>query len=113
MGYHKSMAQIIQIFVGHKYGRVAGPELCGTENPNSVEKIQGICEKYFDGFTLNGGLGVWEGVAENCTIITIVDVTSGDDGFIKSKLKLAEELKKMLKQDSILVTKVDAVVKFI
>lgn len=52
-------------------------------------------------------------MTENCTIITIVDVTSGDDGFTESKLKLAEELKKMLKQDSILVTKVDAVVKFI
>lgn len=56
-------------------------------------------------------------MTENCTIITIVDVTSGDDGFTKSKFKLAEEcaeeLKKMLKQDSILVTKVDAIVEFI
>lgn len=64
--------------------------------------IRELAEKYFDGFTLIEGTGVWKGNIELSTQVVIL----AEDGpeIIKSIHDLAQELKTINGQESVYVT---------
>jgi len=84
----------------------------GSNNITGVlekEKAIEIIAKYFDGFSCYEIDGYWQGKAEKTLKVEIIDTM----GLSVKITELAQELKKELTQDSILVTVSDIISNFI
>lgn len=68
-----------------------------TEN---LHTLNNTISKYFDGYTLYYGAGVWKGEVEASLIITII-APAEDAGKV---YELAAEIKQVNKQEAVLVT---------
>ena len=73
-----------------------------TENVNQ-DKIAKIVGKKFDAFNLVTGTGFWKGQKENSLTIEIV----GDEIKVEDINQIASEIKKVFKQDAVLVQKIE------
>ncbi len=78
------MKKSIQLFIGQNNETL---EL-------EIEKITATCTLFFEGFTIQQGIGFWRGSQEKTAIVSIYD----DE---KKILKCIDVLKKALKQDAI------------
>lgn len=70
-----------------------------TEDKNR-DGIKGIVGRFFDGYTLITGEGVWKGISEPCLIIEIVTDHQGSNGMVN---RIAEDIKRINQQESVLV----------
>jgi uncharacterized membrane-anchored protein YitT (DUF2179 family) len=68
-----------------------------TENKNK-ELIEQVISEYFDGFTIIESVGYWKGTKESGLIIEII---CSDNMAV---YRLAEDIKTLNKQESVLVT---------
>ena len=69
----------------------------------TTQKIIRATSAHFDGFTVLKGLGYWRGAQENSLIIEI----AGDQSDHAEILLLAQEIKLIGKQQSVLVVKLN------
>ena len=74
-----------------------------TEEKHDVRlELEKLISEYFDGFSINSGVGFWKGRRELSTIIELI----GDYPDKSKVLKLAAEIKILGNQESVLVTTV-------
>ena len=71
-----------------------------TENRDK-DDIRLLVSKYYEGFTLYEGQGIWKGKAEPSLIIEVIG------GAIGKIRKLAKEIKKVNKQEAVLIQAID------
>lgn len=72
----------------------------GSNNESKVleiDKIKSIINKYHDGYTIILAKGYWKGIEEDTAIIEIIDSLVSED--------MIKELKEVLKQEAILVSR--------
>lgn len=80
-----------------------------THKLESAEAIETI-SKYFDGFTAYEVIGYWKGSQEKTLKIEIVSDAGSDDTRI---IRMIKELKTQLKQDAIMLEKINSNTAFI
>lgn len=73
-----------------------------TEDKNR-DTIKGIVGKFFDGYTLLSGEGMWKGTSEPCLVIEIVTDHKGSNGMVN---RIAEDIKRANQQEAVLVAHV-------
>jgi len=78
------MKKSIQLYIGEN----------NLTHELEIEKITATCALFFDGFTIQNGIGFWRGSQEKTAIVSIYD----DE---KKIMKCVDVLKKALKQDAI------------
>ena len=72
-----------------------------------TRKIERVFNAYVDGYTLQKARGYWKGESEKNAIVSVI-------GLSKAKaLRIAKELKRELKQQSVLIEKRHAEINFI
>ncbi len=77
-----------------------------TEDTDVRSELHDLVDKYFDGYTIFTGVGVFRGKREQGLVIEIVD-----EYLVKGLvLRLAAEIKKLGKQESVLVTTVTGLI---
>jgi hypothetical protein len=72
-----------------------------TENTKRQHVIRDAVSKRYPGFTLIKGVGYWQGKREQSLIIEIITPRPDD----KTILKLAGDIKRLNRQESVLVVK--------
>lgn len=80
-----------------------------TENKN-YEDIVKLVSRYFDGFTVIKTEGYWKGQKEHSLIIEIVSDAKDTEQKIG---KIIFDIKRMNKQESVLVEKIECTVNFV
>lgn len=70
-----------------------------TENKNRAE-LESLLAQYFSGFTITVGKGYWQGIAEPRLIITYC----GTEEAYYLVGKVAEEIKRINQQESVIIT---------
>ena len=80
------MKKSIQLYIGEN----------NVTHKLELEKITATCVLYFDGFTIQNGIGFWRGQQEKTAIVSVYD----DE---KKILECVKTLKKALNQDAIAI----------
>ena len=82
-----------------------------TEDKN-YDQVRVLCSARFDGFTIYRAAGVWKGVPELALVIEIAVIENAD--FISNEReqylakKLAEDIKKLNAQESVLIEYIES-----
>jgi len=74
-----------------------------TEDKGNVKEIAKLASRYFEGFTIFKSLGYYKGKAEKSLLI---EVTSLDENICLDINDLADDIKVVNKQETVLVEKI-------